>query len=109
MSDRNPLDGLDARLIRVNNDPLQRRATGDVLVHTAVVGGPECEGDRRLYLSAGLLRSLLAMAESTPTQRVEVARAGVQVDLYRSSAGHAYEVWTFLGADARPERFQGLG
>lgn len=103
-SDWRPLgDALNPRhVLKVNESPLQRAGT-DVLVKTAVAGGPEHAGDRRMFLSARLLRDLLAVAEASPTQRLQVDRAGVRVDLYRRADGHTYEVWTFIGAEVRPE------
>lgn len=94
---------LDPRTaIQVNYSPLQRPGQ-DRLVRTAVAGGPEHPGDRRMFLSARLLRELLVLAEASPTQRVQVDRAGVRIDLHETARGHAYEVWTFIGGDARPE------
>lgn len=101
--DWNPLVGaLDPRrALQVNANPVQR--PGDRLLRTACAGGPEHDGDRRLYLSAKVLRDLLHMAEASPLQRVQVQRCGVRVDLYQTPSGHTYEVWTFIGADPKPE------
>lgn len=89
-------------IMRVNASPLQP-GTGDTLLRTAVVGGPEAPGDRRIYLSANLLARLLECARSSAMMRVVVDRAGVRVDLYCTPHGHQYEVWTLVGADPRPE------
>jgi hypothetical protein len=96
----NPLD--PRAVLTVNASPLQRSG-GDVLLRTAVVGGPEKEGDRRVYLSSTLLAKLLEVARSSTMGRVQVDRAGVRVDLYKQPDGHTYEVWTLVGADPRPE------
>lgn len=87
----------------VNERPLQPPGR-DTLERTATVGGPEREGDRRVFLSTRLLGQLLEIARLSPTGRVQVDRAGVRVDLYRSDNGHPYEVWTLIGADPRPEQ-----
>lgn len=101
-TDDNDLSRVLARHpLRVNERPLQRG--GDTLLRSATAGGPAEDGDRRMFLDAKLLRQLLAMAESSPMQRVQVERAGLRVDLYCTPAGHQYEVWTFVGADVRPE------
>ena len=103
MTERTDLNPLDPRnVLTVNASPLQRGA-GDVLVRSAVVGGPDVAGDRRVYLSSGLLAGLLDHARTSTMGRVRVDRAGVRVDLYRTSTGHEYEVWTLVGADPHPE------
>jgi hypothetical protein len=99
-TDLNPLDPREA--LSVNGSPLQR-AGADTLLRTAVVGGPDRPGDRRVYLSSALLGQLLEVARSSPMGRVQVDRAGVRVDLYRRGDGHEYEVWTLVGADPKPE------
>lgn len=99
-TDLNPLN--PRNIMEVNSRPLQP-GTGDTLVRTAVVGGPEKGGDRRVYLSVKLLAQLLDCARSSNMQRVIVDRAGVRVDLYRAAGGHEYEVWTLIGANPRPE------
>ena len=99
-TDLNPLDPREA--IRVNASPLQSPGR-DELVRTAVVGGPELPGDRRVYLSARLLEELLDVARSSSNMRAQIDGAGVRVDLYRDGSGHHYEVWTLVGRRARPE------
>lgn len=99
-TDLNPLDPRD--VLAVNGSPLQRPGA-DALLRTAVVGGPDRAGDRRVYLSSVLLGRLLEVARSSPMGRVQVDRAGVRVDLYRRGDGHEYEVWTLVGADPKPE------
>ena len=95
---------LDPRnVMKVNARPLQP-AGRDTLLRTATVGGPEKEGDRRVFLSVDMLSRLLETARSSPTQRVQVDRAGVKVVLYADHSGHQYEVWTLVGADPRPEQ-----
>jgi len=99
-TDLNPLS--PKNIITVNSRPLQP-GTGDTLLRTAVVGGPDKGGDRRMYLSTKLLSHLLEISRSSQMMRVMVDRAGVRVDLYRTPHGHEYEVWTMVGADPRPE------
>jgi len=99
-TDLNPLD--PRAVLKVNARPLQQPGQ-DTILRTAVVGGPDKAGDRRVYLSARLLDDLLARARSSPMQRVVVDRAGLRVDLYADARGHEYEVWTLIGADPRPE------
>ena len=90
-------------VLKINVSPVQRPGT-DRLIRTAVVGGPNKEGDRRVYLSVELLKNLLEIARSSPMRRCEVTRAGVRVDLYLTPNGHQYEVWTLIGANPRPEQ-----
>ena len=104
MPDFKPLE--NHRMV-VNEKPITPTA-GDVLLRSAEIGGPDQDGDRRLYLDAQTLRKLLSMAEASPTQRVRIDRAGVRVDLWREASGHQFEAWTFIGCDPRPERFLGL-
>jgi hypothetical protein len=99
-TDLNPLDPRE--VLTVNRSPLQRPGQ-DTLLRSAVVGGPDKAGDRRVYLSAKLLGTLLEVARASAMQRVVVDRAGVRVDLYADGRGHEYEVWTLVGADPRPE------
>ena len=99
-TDLNPLDTRDA--LTVNASPLQRPGQ-DTLLRTAVVGGPEVGGDRRVYLSRQLLGQLLDVARSSAMGRVVVGRAGLRVDLYRRADGHEYEVWTLIGDPPKPE------
>lgn len=101
--DKTNLNPLDPRaVLTVNASPLQRPGA-DQIVRTAVVGGPNKPGDRRIYLSVATLSQLLDVARSSAMQRVQVDRAGVRVDLYRSDTGHEYEVWSLVGQDPRPE------
>jgi len=90
-------------VLKVNVSPVQRPGT-DRLIRTAIVGGPEKEGDRRVYLSVELLTKFLEVARSSPMRRVEVTRAGVRVDLYLQASGHQYETWTLIGANPKPEQ-----
>lgn len=104
MPDTTNMDLLDPyNVLRVNKSPMQEPGRDEKL-RTATVGGPALEGDRRVFLSADLLGRLLEIARSSPMGRVQVDRAGVQVDLYRRPDGHCYEVWTLIGADPRPEQ-----
>lgn len=104
MSDQTDLTLFDpARLIAVNEKPLQRPGR-DTLLRTAVLAGPDVGGDRRVFLSRELLAHCLAVAESSPVGRAQIDRAGLQVDLFRDSSGHEYEVWTLIGRGPRPEQ-----
>lgn len=100
-TDLNPLD--PNNILKVNDRPIQMPGM-DQLVRTSVVGGPETSGDRRAFLSAKLLDDLLQRAKTSPTLRVEISRAGVRVDLYKTPSGHQYEVWTLIGANPVPEQ-----
>jgi hypothetical protein len=100
-TDLNPLS--PAGVLHVNASPLQRPGQ-DTLLRTAVVGGPDAGGDRRVYLSATLLGKLLEVARSSAMGRVVVGHAGLRVDLYRRDDGHEYEVWSLVGDQPVPER-----
>jgi hypothetical protein len=93
---------LNKDVMKVNNNPLQPTA-GLTLLRSAVVGGPDLEGDRRVFLDRKLLMQLAEIAASSPSQRVQVDRAGIKVDLYRESSGHTFEVWTLVGLPPKPE------
>jgi len=95
---------LDPRnVMKVNERPMQLPGR-DELLRTATVGGPEKAGDRRIFLSKGMLSNLMEVAQSSPTGRVQVDRAGVRVDLHVDGNGHQYEVWTLIGANPKPEQ-----
>lgn len=103
MSKPTDLDLLDPRgALSVNENPIQSPGL-DRRLRTATVAGPEVPGDRRLYLSASLLDSLLDVAKASPTKRVRLDRVGLRVDLYLDERGSEYEVWTLIGAPPRPE------
>jgi hypothetical protein len=89
-------------VLKVNERPIQLPGR-DTLIRTATVGGPGKPGDRRIFLSSGMLGKFLTVARSSPTGRVQVDYAGIRVDLYQEASGHSYEVWTLIGADPRPE------
>jgi len=88
--------------LRINSRPLQRPDT-DNLIRTTEIAGPSSSGDRRMYLSASVLDSLLAIAKESQTKRVQLDRVGVRVDLYEGEGGHTYEVWSFTSSQPRPE------
>jgi hypothetical protein len=89
-------------VVQVNERPLQRPGL-DRLVRTATVGGPDQQGDRRVFLSAPLLEQCLRVARSSSTGRCALDRAGVRIDLYEDGKGHTYEVWTLIGIGPKPE------
>jgi hypothetical protein len=99
-TDLNPLDPRGA--LRVNERPIQSPGV-DRKLRSATVAGPESGGDRRLFLSARLLSDLLEVAKSSSTQRAQIDRVGLRVDLYVDGRGSEYEVWTLIGAPPRPE------
>lgn len=89
-------------VLSVNRSPIQTPGLPR-LVRTAIVGGPDHPGDRRVYLSADLLGRCLEIARSSPMGRVVLDHAGVRVDLYQRDDGHQYEVWTLIGYGPKPE------
>ena len=93
---------IDKDLLKVNSNPIQPMS-GVTLMRSAVVGGPNLEGDRRVFLERELLLKLAEIAASSPTRRVQVNRAGIKVDLYQERSGHTYEVWTLIGLPPKPE------
>lgn len=99
-TDLNPLD--PHAVMKVNASPLQRPGA-DKLLRTAVVGGPEKPGDRRIYLSVATLAHLLEVARTSAMQRAIIGHAGVRVDLYATPGGHEYEVWQLVGSQPKPE------
>lgn len=104
MSDeQHPESVFDPRIvIEVNARPVQPIGL-DRLLRTATVAGPDLPGDRRVYLSAQLLRQCLRAANEAPTGRCMLDHAGVRVDLYQHHDGHTYEVWTLIGVGPKPE------
>lgn len=106
MNDDETRDGsdlFDPRIVmQINRTPIQRPGV-DRHVRTAMVGGPELPGDRRVYLSADLLGRCLKVAKASPTGRVLLTHAGIRVDLYEDGTGHPYEVWTLVGYGPKPE------
>lgn len=99
-TDLNPLD--PRAVLTVNASPLQRPGA-DTLLRTAIVGGPDKPGDRRIYLSVATLSHLLDVARTSPMQRAIVGHAGVRVDLYVTPHGHEYEVWQLVGSQPKAE------
>ena len=89
-------------LLEVNNRPLQTSTT-DKLLKTVLVGGPEKEGDRRMYLDRKTIAQLQEIAQGSIVQRAQVNRCGIQVSLYQRPDGHQYEVWTIVGLKPVPE------
>ena len=92
----------DKKLIDVNQNPLQTNSQ-DTLLKSVTVGGPEKEGDRRIYLDKKTLLELVEIAKSSVVQRVQINRAGIQVNLYQRADGHTYEIWKLVGIQPVPE------
>ena len=91
----------------MNPKPLTPQA-GNTLLSTVTVAGPDEEGDRRVYFPAKMLRRLLEIAESSPTQQARLDRAGVRIERWKDASGATFEVWHLTGVDPRPERFLGM-
>lgn len=89
-------------LISINTNPIQP-GNGNTLLKTVTVAGPDKEGDRRFYLDKKTLLQLAEIASSSILQRVQINRAGIQVQLYQSKNGHTYEVWKIVGLEPVPE------
>ena len=94
-------------LIESNFNPLQIPGR-DRLVSSSTVGGPDMSGDRRVYLSIGMLEELVRIAGQSSMRRAMLVQAGVKVDLYERPDGHRYEVWTLIGRGPMPEPASGL-
>jgi len=90
----------------VNPRPISPQG-GNVLVSSRTVAGPDQEGDRRVYFPVHVLRRLLELAESSPTQTAMMTRAGVRIETWKDANGHVFESWHFVGVDPKPERFLG--
>ena len=91
----------------VNPRPITPQG-GNVLLSSRTVAGPDQDGDRRVYFPAQVLRRLLELAESSPTQTAMMTRAGVRIETWKDANGHVFEVWHFVGVDPKPERFLGM-
>lgn len=90
------------RLININNRPLQSSST-DKLIKEVTVGGPNKEGDRRMYLDKATASFLCEVANSSIMQRAQINRVGMKVSLYENAQGHQYEVWSIVGLKPVPE------
>ena len=60
--------------------------------------------DARMFLTKAELTHMLEVANSSMTGRVILNRPGVKVRLFETEAGHRYEAWTIVAAEAKPER-----
>ncbi len=94
---------LDPRLLKVNDDPLQL-PDRDPCIRTIDVGGPRTGRDVRLSLSVAELEQLLEVARRSLTQRAVINQVGLRTYLFRTPAGHQYEVWKLIGLRPEPER-----
>jgi len=101
----NPLD--PKYQLKINHNPLQRPQQDELLRET-VFGGPEAGRDVRLYLDAKTLEHLLGVARSAACQTAFVGRAGICIQVYKSSNGHCYEVWRIVGDKPKPVRVLGV-
>lgn len=90
-------------VVRVNRSPLQM-PDHDEHIRTEVYGGPESKRDQRLILSRAELAILLEMARDSPTGRVVIEQAGLEVKFHRAKSGHPYTTWRLLGIKPKPER-----
>ncbi len=80
---------------------------GNILLSSRTVAGPGQDGDRRVYFPVSVLRRLLEIAESSPTQTALMTRAGVRIEVWKDANGHVFESWHLVGVDPKPERFLG--
>lgn len=82
-------------------------ANGRISVTRDIVyGGPEVEptADRRMYFEREELRRLLALAERSPTGRVQLNHAGLRVRRVLDGS-QAVEVLVVVGSQPIPEPF----
>lgn len=80
-------------------------ANGQITVLRDVVyGGPSVEpmADRRMYFDLAGLRELVALAERSPTGRVQIDHAGLRVRRVLDG-GHVVEVLSVMGTQPKPE------
>lgn len=99
MSDEQELT--DRMTLDVTHRPLQ--SSGDECLRVASFGGPECGRDATLILDRKQLIELLDIANASLSGRVEIRYPGVQVKVMRRNNGTQYELWTLIGAEAKPE------
>ncbi len=90
----------------VNPRPITPQG-GNILLSSRTVAGPGQDGDRRVYFPVSVLRRLLEIAESSPTQTALMTRAGVRIEVWKDANGHVFESWHLVGVDPKPERFLG--
>lgn len=96
------------RLSRVEDRPLQIPGRHR-LVRDSTLGGPDVAVDARMILSREDLESMLEVARASLTGRVVLKRPGIRVRLFEDPAGHRYEIWTIVAAEAEAERHPMLG
>ena len=97
----------DRMNLKVSGNPLQ--TSGDVCLRVASFGGPECGRDATLILDRKQLLELLDIAGSSLSGRVEIKHPGIQVKVLQRNNGSQYELWTLIGAEAKPESVPFLG
>lgn len=81
--------------------PVLHRPGQDEIVRK--VRFPDDVGDRRLHFDLAALRRLVAIAESSPTQRVVLHGVQVEVEVRRTTTGHQWENWAVVARDVVPE------
>jgi hypothetical protein len=92
-----------APVVRLVETPVQLAGTPTRL-RRVEYGGPVVGADVRLLMDRHLLRSLLAVAEGTPTGRAQIDGAALLIETRVGGDRHPYEVWTLLsGRPPRPE------
>lgn len=101
------IEGL-APIVSVQASPVQSAGL-DRKVSSATYGGPATRRDCRLLLDVKALGAMLDVACESRVQRVVLNQCGIRVDVYETPGGHRYEVWHFVAADMKPERFDLLG
>lgn len=94
---------LSDRVTLSSDRPLQMPGR-DRIVREFILGGPEAAVDARMFLTKAELTHMLEVANSSMTGRVILNRPGVKVRLFETEAGHRYEAWTIVAAEAKPER-----
>lgn len=99
-------DPLDSLSLRVIPHTIIAPVAGWTVLGGRYIGGPDDPTDRRLVLSANELRTLLKMAEATPSQRVVLHHVGFNVRLMHPAdkPEQRVEFVSLMSSGASPER-----
>jgi len=99
-------DPLDSLSLRVVPHTILSPVVGWTVLGGRYIGGPDDPADRRMVLSAAELRSLLKMAEATPSGRVVLHHVGLTTKLMHPNdkPEQRVEFVTLTSSGAKPER-----
>lgn len=91
----------DDRNLEINRTPVQIAGQDQILRRYSLGGG---DRDIRMFLSQADLEYLLEIAKRSPTRRVCLPSAGVELTVMRSHGGHQYETLKLISREPIAER-----